>query len=104
MAIEAASVNVNGIAKDKPNDNADRRARDIDAIRLIAVSPLSLRTLPLCASALSRAGGMNNLFSFLLVIVFEHHCLSSNPSSRSLLAAGRLAAQETFSSAPYCLS
>jgi hypothetical protein len=93
-----ASAEVSESANDNPNDDADRRthnrARDTDAITSIALSPLSLRSVPLCASALSRAGGMTTLFCFVLVILFERHCQSPNPCNRSWRAAGRLPARQ----------
>jgi len=93
-----ASAEVIESANDNPNDDANRRTykrtRDADAITPIALSPLSLRSVPLCASALSRAGGMTTLFCFLLVILFERHCQSPNPCNRSWRVAGRLPARE----------
>lgn len=96
VSVGAASTEVSESANDTPNHDADRRAyerthdraRDIDAIVWIALSPLSLRSVPLCASALSRAGGITTQFCFLLIILLERHCQSPNPRNRSWRAAG----------------
>ncbi|HWT36005.1 MAG TPA: hypothetical protein VN289_06960 [Paraburkholderia sp.] len=101
MASGTASVNASVELSDAIDRRIAEHASRANAILSIRISPSSLREVPLRESAFSRAGEMNFLFSFLLAILFEHHCLSLRPRSRSWHAAGRLPARDV-APAPGC--